>query len=149
MNDFGFRGRSGDLSDLHAIVNGVVCIVGDSGIGKSDLLAALAHGWDTTDVVAPASVLSAIERSLQATLADAIGDCLANYTSAHDGLLTRVTQGFGSLLDRATSAGAKEATQLLIASAFAAVEAKLGADAAKSLRSGLTDVLFTSKEDLS
>tara|TARA_R110002051_G_scaffold261167_1_gene321072 strand:- start:2304 stop:5099 length:2796 start_codon:yes stop_codon:yes gene_type:complete len=144
----GFRGRVADIAALQSFSAGVVCVVGDSGIGKSDFLAALSDGWESTDCVAHPAVLGALEGSLQAAVADAVADCLAEYTSAHASVIELVKNGLNALLDRAAAAGAKEMTQLLIVGVLSAVESKYGKEVAASLRSGLTDVLFTAEADL-
>lgn len=148
MSREGLWGRTGDLAPIRATDEGVVLVVGDSGIGKSELLAELGHGWGPTDLVAFPSVLGQLQGSLQAGIADAISGCLVGLADADPNLVRKVWHGITKIVDKASSAGAKEAMGLLLARVFKGIESKLGPEAASSARAMLKDVLISSEDDL-
>lgn len=134
-------GRDDDESAVRSRDNGLVIVAGDSGIGKTRFLANLADGWNDGDLVAAPITLGAVRGSLQGALADAIGDCLHQYTvlnpEAARALWTTIKTAAVQLAD----ATGRQAGQLLVSRAFEFLESKIGKEAAGAVRAVLSEVL--------
>lgn len=148
MSHVTLHGRSDDLRTLTAVQSGLVVISGDSGIGKSELLAGLESGWQKNDLVAGASVLGATQGSLQTAFVDAVGDCLRQYVGEHPESARTLWVGLGGLLDRAASATAREVGGILIARIFTSIEHKLGKELALVAREALSESLRPESDGL-
>ncbi|WP_246125217.1 ATP-binding protein [Cellulomonas xylanilytica] len=134
-------GREIDTAAVRSRHNGVVVVAGDSGIGKTRFLASLAEGWNEDDLVAAPSTLRSVRGSLQGALAEAIGDCLHQYTILDPDAAQAIWTTIKATAVQLADATGRQAGRLLVSRAFEFLESKIGKDAAGVVKGVLGEVL--------
>lgn len=134
-------GRDRELATVQAQTSGIVVLAGDSGVGKSTMLASLSHPWRRGVLVGAPVVLRSIQGSLQAAIAEALGDCLHQFTVDNPQDAREIWATLKATAGRLAAATGRHGGELVVARAFEFVESKLGKDASKVLRGVLSEVL--------
>ncbi|WP_198155702.1 ATP-binding protein [Isoptericola dokdonensis] len=134
-------GRSEDDAAVRSYDRGLVIVAGDSGIGKTSFLSSLAGERTEDDLVASPITLRAILGSLQGSLAEALGDCLHQYTVQNPETAQAVWATIKTAAARLVDATGRQAGSLLISRAYEFLESKLGKEASGAIRAVLKEVL--------
>lgn len=138
MDATNLYGRDADRDDVIASVEGFTLVVGDSGIGKSSFLSTLSS-WPGDPLLSSPIVLKSLEGSLQTALADAIGDCMAQYLNAAPDAHSAwaVVKSIGA---RAKTITGREIGRAVLSRALTFAESKLGEDVVDIGKKVLGDV---------
>jgi hypothetical protein len=134
-------GRDELLAEIYATEAGVVVVEGDSGIGKSALLAAMDSGWLSSDSVPGPRQLGSLRGSLQLEIVDEIAEVLGARFRDHPNLVRQSWASLVALLDRAIAISTKEAVRILLSSLHAAVERRFGPAIAASSDAAVASLL--------
>jgi hypothetical protein len=113
---------------------GVVVIEGDSGVGKSAIVSALGRGWEPTDAVPGARLLTASRGAVQLALIDELSEVLWDHAASDSHLASRAWEVITQLVDKATTATAKGVSIALVESLHSAIGRRLGAEAEAASR---------------
>ena len=141
MTSTSLHGRDDDRARIARATSKVVLIAGDSGMGKSDVLASLDDVWNDTALIAAPIVLESVQGSLQTAVARALGDCLHRYTSENPEPAKELWRSLKELAGRAQAATRQQVGELLIGTMFELLETKMGTSATKAIRGVLREVL--------
>ena len=128
-------GRDSALKAIRSTPSGVLIIEGDSGVGKSAVIAALKTGWKRKDHVPGARQLGATRGSLQAAIVDQLAEVLDKHMFEHPELVKSAWKSLTAVLDQMISATSVEAGKIILASIHGVIEKRVGrqsADAASA-----------------
>lgn len=137
MDEHTLHGREGDRDAVVATPNGLLLVVGDSGIGKSSFLSSLT--WPGEPLISSPIVLKSVDGALQTALADAVSDCMAQYLDGAQDVVKAWTV-VKTIAGRAKTITGREIGHAVVARALAYAESKLGKDAVDIGKKILGDV---------